>query len=545
MNGEAIERQLVLAEERIAVAGKSLAAAGGEAGQAALEVSGQRLELAKWLLAEAGRYRISDPDACLRMARQAAEAAVDAYCLSLPSRAAEARGAWYRPKERDVGEVRATLDRMQAAGMNELYVETWYWGYTIFPSRIAAAFGVEAQHPAFRGWDPLDAFATEAAKRGIAVHAWLDGLMVGVDKSGGPVLRAHPDWCALPRSGAEAAEPVPQRTTGYYWLDVTNPQVQSYLRGIIGEMVTGYGIAGINLDFMRLPHAEKSGDEYCFSRYARNSFALEFGADPLAIDRAAQPELWRAWTGWLARSEDEFVASVYRDVKLARPDAVVSAAPEPGAEADHIGRWAEHVDIVIPQAYRQTAREVRQSVLAHMALLPPDMPVYAGIYPMYIGLGAFEAVEQAVAASETTGGTVLFSLGHVQDDTLRALRLGPWRTPAVPPGVRPLEAAAATVAAALPGLSSAGGAAEAVGAGMRLAARLREGGDTAEPDDWAAETVAALEVLAAQLDVAHAAGAVSSASLRQAAVSLAEAKRFVYHWRIRQSKLPQRRSRQP
>ncbi|WP_135551739.1 glycoside hydrolase family 10 protein [Paenibacillus cymbidii] len=423
----------------------------------------------------------------------------------------------------------------------------------MFPSRTAAAFGVEAQHPAFCGWDPLEAFVAEAAKRGIAVHAWLDGLMVGIDKSGGPVLRVHPDWCALPRCGAVAGVPVAQRATGYFWLDVTNPQVRAYLRGIIGEMIGRYGIAGINLDFMRLPqpHAEEGGDDYCFSRHARDSFARECGIDPLAIDRGAQPELWQAWTSWLTRCEDELVANVYREVKLARPDAVVSAAPEPGAEAEHIGRWAEHVDVVIPQAYHETAREVRQSVQEHQAKLPPDMPVYAGIYPMYIGLGAFEAVEQAVAAGDTTGGTVLFSLGHVSDDTLRALRLGPWRAPAVSPGVRPLEAAATTVAAALPGLSSAGDAAEAVGVGMRrLHARLREGCDcdAEEPDEWAAATIAAIERLAAQLDEAHAAGVVSSASAQQAARSLAEAKRFVYHWRIRQLKLrqlPQRRSLQP
>ncbi|WP_135551742.1 hypothetical protein [Paenibacillus cymbidii] len=129
MQRESSERQLALAKERIAAAGKSLTAADGEAGHAAaLEVGGQRLELANWLLAKALRYRSADTDACLRLARQAAEAAVDAYCLSLPSRAAEARGAWYRPKERNAGEVKATLDRMQAAGMNELYVETWYWG---------------------------------------------------------------------------------------------------------------------------------------------------------------------------------------------------------------------------------------------------------------------------------------------------------------------------------------------------------------------------------------------------------------------------------
>lgn len=392
------------------------------------------------LLVEARELQFIDSDACMRVAKQASVEALDGYFLALPSRVAEARGVWYRPTEKSREEVCRTLDRVQAAGFNELYLEAWFWGYTIYPSRVASARQVEEQHPAFRGWDPLEAFVKEAGERGIALHAWLDGFMVGVDPTGGPVLRTQPEWSALSRRQTRSEKPLPQQETGYFWLDITNPEVRQYLLDIMKEMIMTYGVAGINLDFMRFPHSADWKESYCFSEYAREAFRREHGNDPLRIDAERQQELWKTWTGWLEQIEDDFVADLYKEIKSINPQVIVSAAPEPGAESEKIGNWSQHIDVVIPQAYYSSSIAVRESVQLHKNELQPGNLVYSGIYPMYIRLGAHETVDQVLAARDMDMGTVIFAFGQASDEAIRALRMGPWRTKAISTGMFPLRA---------------------------------------------------------------------------------------------------------
>jgi uncharacterized lipoprotein YddW (UPF0748 family) len=448
MSEQESARYLEQAEKHIANAQRTINTNWDEFVNVPFDLARQQVERAVHLLAEARTLQVTQSDTCMRLAEQASEAAVNGYFLALPSRVAEARGVWYRPTEKNLGDVCRTLDRVQAAGFNELYLEAWFWGFTIYPSQTAAARTVENQHPAFLGWDPLEAFVQEAGKRGIAVHAWLDGFMVGVHPTGGPVLRVFPEWSALSRKQIGSEKPMPQQETGYFWLDITNPDVRRYLLDIIKEMITIYGVAGINLDFMRFPHHVDWKENYCFSKHAREAFGREHGMDPAQIHAQRQPELWSIWTCWLEKIEDEFVAELYREIKNISRQVIVSAAPEPGAESEKIGNWSRHVDVVIPQAYYTNIPEVRQSVQLHKKELLPGSLVYSGIYPMYVGLGAQETVDQTLAARDLDSGTVIFAFGQATDEALRALRTGPWRDNAISTGTFPLRAAQALLESA-------------------------------------------------------------------------------------------------
>ncbi|MZQ87061.1 family 10 glycosylhydrolase [Paenibacillus sp. 5J-6] len=430
---EQVEKQIVLAQSTIKRNWEAFI-------RAPFNLARAQLGRAVELLAEARNAH--DSELCRERVQMASDAALDSYLLALPSRAAESRGVWYRPKEQSYEEVCHTMDRMQEAGFNELYLETWFWGYTIYPSLAAESKGVENQHPFFRGWDPLDAFVKEAGKRGIAVHAWLDGFMVGIDATGGPVLRVFPEWAALSRSQSGAEKPLPQQGTGYFWLDITNPEVRDYLFQIMKEIITNYEISGVNLDFIRLPQSadDDSGDSYCFSKHARKAFEQEQGTDPLDIDANEHPEIWQVWTTWLENIEDEYVSLLYQELKSLRPNLIVSATPEPGTESEKIGHWSRSVDVVIPQAYHASSSEVRESFELHQRQLVTGNLIYTGIYPMYIGLSAKETVDQVLAARDLDDGTIIFAFGQATSPMIRALRLGPWRTPAISTGLYPRKA---------------------------------------------------------------------------------------------------------
>ncbi|ANE46409.1 hypothetical protein SY83_09095 [Paenibacillus swuensis] len=400
----------------------------------------QSIAEAKALTEKAAGTLESDPVKSVYVSKQAISVARDAFYYSLPSRAAESRGVWYRPQEKTPEQIAQTLDRMKAAGFNELYLETLFQGYTIFPSQVAKDNGIVNQNPIFKGWDPLQVFMEEAKKRGIAVHAWLDGFMVGISPGGGPILSAHPEWSAVARNQTDAGKPMPQKSNGYYWMDITNPEAQNYLLNLTKEMVTRYGMAGVNLDYMRFPHASDWKESYNFSAYSRSSFQQAHGVDPYTIQPESQPEMWKTWTDWIVQAEDKFVQKVYNDMKAINSQIVISATPEPGAEAEKIGNWSQYVDVVIPQAYSYSVDSVRTSVEQHMAELKPGNLTYSGIFPMYVHMGPYETVAQVLAARDIDHGTTIFAFGQASPLSVEALKKGPWREDAVSTGMHPFLA---------------------------------------------------------------------------------------------------------
>ncbi|WJH34847.1 family 10 glycosylhydrolase [Paenibacillus sp. CC-CFT747] len=432
----AAEQGLNRAEDSIRTAEASLDLAREEYANVPFREADSRLSSARERREQARRLAAASPAESVHCSRQAEAWALEGYCLSLPSRTAEARGVWYRPVERNAEEVGVTLDRMAASGLNELYLETFFQGYTIFPSRTACAHGIAGQNPVFAGWDPLDVFVKEAAKRGIAVHAWINGFMVGIDPSGGPILRIHPEWAAVPRDSVGRDQPAPDPSTGYFWMDIVNPEPRDYLIGLMKEMVGRYGAAGVNLDYMRFP-----SDGFSYSPYARSAYAEETGTDPYYLRTDNDPAGWEHWTAWLHQAENEGMKAVYRELKALAPQTVVSAAPEPGPEADRIGEWAEYVDVVIPQAYYAEAGRARESVIKHKEKLAEGCLVYSGLYPLYIHLDAFSTVTQLLAVRDLDQGASLFSFGQAGPPHVKALRQGPWRENAVSPGLHPIEAA--------------------------------------------------------------------------------------------------------
>ena len=103
-------------------------------------------------------------------------------------------------------------DQLAAAGFNALFLETFYTGYTIYPSAIAP------QRGEFVGWDPLQVWAEEAAARGIELHLWVHLFHLGRI-----TVDMHPDWANLQRDGSIGAALEP----GLYYGDPGHPEVRS------------------------------------------------------------------------------------------------------------------------------------------------------------------------------------------------------------------------------------------------------------------------------------------------------------------------------
>ncbi|MEV1169961.1 family 10 glycosylhydrolase [Nonomuraea sp. NPDC049784] len=401
----------------------------------------QSLAAARGWLAKADAAKGTDDQSVLFYCDAAISEAREAYYRSLPSRPADARGVWYRPTEKNAEQIAATLAKMKETGVNELYLETLWGGYTLYPSKVNVAHDLPAQRPEFSGFDPLKAWKQEADRQGIALHAWIDGLAVGNELGDGlgPILTRHPEWAAVGRDHVEDGHPAAS-PNGFYWLDVSDPVAHAYFLDLCAEMVREYRLAGIDLDYMRYPDESGWEHSFNFSDDARRAFQDREGVDPLTLNPDATPDQWAKWTAFVAEEETRLVKDIYQKIKADDPAAVVSEAPESGTEARKIGQWSEIVDVVIAQAYTENLEALHAVVVEHREKMTGGQLIYTGIGSMYNRSGSHATIRQSTAAKDIDTGTIIFAFGQAGPAHVRALSIGPWRAPAIPPGRRPLAA---------------------------------------------------------------------------------------------------------
>ncbi|WHY77815.1 family 10 glycosylhydrolase [Neobacillus sp. WH10] len=412
----------------------------------AMEEAEASIQKAEALIKEADAIKANDPVKALDVVRQATQVAYDAYYYSLPSEIAEQRAIWYRPEETTLQGVQQVLDRMEEAGFNSVYLETTFWGYTIYPSKTMEEYGLPAQHPRFEngdygpyGNDLLKAYVMEGKKRGLTIQAWTDGFMIGESSIGIPSqFKKYPQWAAIQRLNT-TGQPAPDSSSKYYWLDIAQPEVQTFMLEIYQEMQSNYDIKGLNIDYMRYPH-HKFEQSYGFSEKVRSLYKEQFGVDPYELTPTSTPEQWKRWEEWLRLQENNFVDQLHQQSKAINPKFMLTATPEPGPEAVLISDWKEDLDGVIPQAYGHDFNSIQKTVQDSKKLMPEGTMFYTGIYSFYHHLSEMASVNDVLSAKHGTSGVNMFAFGQASAPSVDALGKGPWREKAVNPGEEPIQA---------------------------------------------------------------------------------------------------------
>lgn len=139
-------------------------------------------------------------------------------------------------------ELCSILDRLQAANVNIVMLQTRIRGTVIYPSAIepwdACLSGKPGASP---GYDALQFAIDECHKRGMELHAWLVTIPVG-------------KWGGMGCRRLKARHPRMVRKIGNEgFLDPGNAQTGDYLAEICKEITANYDVDGIHLDYIRYP----------------------------------------------------------------------------------------------------------------------------------------------------------------------------------------------------------------------------------------------------------------------------------------------------
>ncbi|MEI7632916.1 MAG: family 10 glycosylhydrolase [bacterium] len=303
--------------------------------------------------------------------------ALSAALLATPAAGAapakQFRGVWVRP-EASESSIVLQLDNMKKAGFNAVYVETFYHGHTIYPSKYVPI------RPEMKGMDCLAFYIKAARKRGIQVHPWIEAFYWEVDVTKYPkfpkttLFDNHPEWKARLRDGSstEKAEPA------HIFASPAHPGVQKLLLDYLQEILVNYDVDGINLDYIRWPGGPPDAG---YEENSVNEFMKLTGLDAKKIVFDKENADWKKWVEYREGKVTDFVGKVKEMKDRVKKGAVLSAAVFAGAPDlryfdARFQNWRMmlakgYLDAIAPMVYDESLDGVEKGVKNIQTEIPP------------------------------------------------------------------------------------------------------------------------------------------------------------------------------
>lgn len=357
--------------------------------------------------------------------------------VAAPRAPFEMRGLWVvRTGLTSPEAVDRVVDEAAAGGLNALFVQVRGRGDAFYDSRLVARSPLLARQPL--GFDPLTRLIERSRSRGLEVHAWVNVLLAAgfVRLPPDNVAARHPEWLMAPKTAERPLLPSDPRgllwliraksrgdsdVEGYY-LSPSSTGAVEHLEAVVRELVRGYPLRGLHLDFIRYP-----GPDFDYSVEALEGFRRQQGTTDLVAGPLERPA---AWESYRRDTLTALVARLGRAVRAERPGIVVSAAvvPDQATALHHkFQDWpgwlaARILDAVCPMTYTPDGRIFREQVAAARAFAAAEQQVWAGIGAYRLSVpGVAEKIAEARAAGAS--GYVLFSHESLDGAALRLLRV--------------------------------------------------------------------------------------------------------------------------
>ena len=391
------------------------------------------LEIAKEMLRKAEKK----PEKTQTYINHAMQELDSAIKNAIPYIKNEVKGTWVRPTETTPHQIEKTVERMKDAGITDIFLETYYHGKTIYPSKHLKNNGVINQKEEFVGFDPLEIWINEAHKRNMKLHIWFECFYIGNDNpqtTPNHILNVYPLWSNKRLMNHDSTVPVSSLSEhNGYFLDPANVQVQTFILGIIEEIITNYKPDGINLDYIRYPQTvDPSFSNYAqmnwgYTKAARDEFKAMYGLDPINIKYGTDD--WELWSLYRQNQITELITSVR---KLTREKNILLTAvifpdlkKSISTKQQNWKTWSmnNYIDGVTPLILtgdKNTAELLLKDVINNTSNYTQ---IYPGLFVTFMGGPTEDLLFQLHKTREyKTRGAILFDYAHLTNNYIEALQ---------------------------------------------------------------------------------------------------------------------------
>jgi len=365
-----------------------------------------------------------NPEEVQKYSKLAIEAANDAIKSVVPYKSNELKGVWVRPVEKTCEDIIRSLEIIRAAGIDNVFLETYYHGKTIFPSKTMSAYGFTTQYEQFEGIDPLRIWICEAHKRNMKVHIWFETFYVGnTNPKDNPnsILAKNPSWGNKTRKDYSSVDPTKSSSEhNGYFLDPANPFVQDFLMKLLDEIITDYKPDGINLDYIRYPNAiaQNIQNSWGYTYFARNEFKEMYGVDPVELNLS--DPLWAQWDNYRREKVTNFVRKVGALGKEKKVYTTAVIFPDRQAALSmkqqdwrtwSVRNYIQGFTPLFLTCDSKMANAMMQDVIRQKS---PDTDFYAGIFVTFMSGSEEDLIRQIHEARKlNANGVIIFDYAHL------------------------------------------------------------------------------------------------------------------------------------
>lgn len=231
------------------------------------------------------------------------------------------RSTWYRANEKNDSEVRTTVEKMAALGINAVYIETWYNGQTIGYSSDPR---IKHNSNAHGDYDVLEGFCRIAHEYGIEVHAWCENFFIGTP--GGYLVELMKDKRCVDRNGKDN---YPCGYGNFVFLNPNDRECRDLVLGVYKELVTKYDLDGLHLDYIRFSEPNPDNGDFGYNQDIIEGFQKAHNTTVDPHDIKSNHPLWSSWCKYREEIINSFVSEVFTALKAIDSDLYISAACYP------------------------------------------------------------------------------------------------------------------------------------------------------------------------------------------------------------------------
>lgn len=219
-------------------------------------------------------------------------------------------------------DIRTIVSNCASLGMNRIYFQVRGQADAYYRSSLepwGESLGGDPARGGDPGFDPLEIALRAARPAGIELHAWIN-VLPGWKGSTAPrskkhVVHAHPEWFLKDVKGRR---PLCDGER-YTLLNPCLPEVRDHLERVVSEIVEGYEVDGVQLDYIRfLRRNLNRGEDVPFDSPTLARFRDLHGGFPARFPRE--------WDAFRIECMDRLLEGLARAARRARPALIISVA---------------------------------------------------------------------------------------------------------------------------------------------------------------------------------------------------------------------------